>query len=237
MITRFVSLAIGFGLFLTTGNAAPLSAGSTTSSFNIFSSTTVNPYTGTFVTGSTTSVNNDNPATALNDQLWSGVMMSAVFKNSAGTLDFLYQFANNTTSSNVITQLIASSFANYAVNDVGYINYDFDVSGNAAVNFKAGTVGHTPVTAGLDGVGSKLTFDFGTGANTIGAGQTSAILMIRTNAIQWATGAVKIMDNNALSYDPSYAMFQPFGAAVPEPSTFALIGLGLVLLSRPKWGK
>ena len=219
MISRFATLALAMSMFLPSSYAAPLLAGATTTTFDVFNSSASNPYSGTFLAGSTTNVNNT---------LWSGVLRSAVLQNTAGTLDFLYQFSNNSASSQMITQLIESSFASYAVNDIGYIKYDFDGGGNAMVNFQAGTAGNSPTSAVRAVNGSTITFNFGTGSNSIAANESSYIMMVRTNAVQWTTGQVQLIDNSSWSNDPSYSLYQPYGAGVPEPGTFALIGLGLV---------
>ena len=221
MISRFATLACTLCLCVPLSSAAPLNVGGSTSSFDVFSSASVNAYSGTFVAGGTTNASST---------LWSGVLSSAVFRNSSGTLDFLYQFSNNATSSQVITQLIESNFSTYAINDIGYIAYDFDGGGNGSVNFKAGTAGDSPLSASRS-VGGSVAFNFGSGSNAIGINESSYILMVSTNATQWTAGQVQIMDNNINTADPYYMMYQPYGAAVPEPATFALIGLGLVVLS------
>ena len=230
MINRFAGLLCALWFFIPAMNAAALTAGNTTTVFTV-----LNPYSATYVTGSTTSVNNDDPSTAKNDQLWSGVLSAAVFRSSSGTLDFLYQFANNSASTQVITKLVESSFAGFAITDLGYIAYNFDGAGNGAVNFQAGTAGNSPVSAALNSLGTNLTFTFGAGSNSVGIGEVSQVLVIRTNALQWATGNVQIIDNDAMSYDPNYAAFRPFGSAVPEPPAYAMIGIGLLMISKLKF--
>ena len=214
LATTAVALVI-----LTPCPASPLTNGGITNSLTRYNSSTSNPYTGSFLAGSTAQVTNG---------LWSGVLKSAVFRSAAGTLDFLYQVSENANSGAAITKLIDSTFNGY-LTDVGCICYDFDGAGSSSVNFMAAQGNKTPLTVMRAADGSTLTYDFGS-ANAINGSYSSQILVVRTNAVHYATGQTQIFDN-AYSRDPFFASLQPYGSGVPEPGTFLCIGLGLLVVS------
>ena len=103
------------------------------------------------------------------------------------------------------------------------------------MNFTVGTAGNSPQSATRAANGSTINFNFGMGSNSIAASETSYVLMVRSNAIQWTVGSVQMVGSSTWNTTTSYSMFQPYASAVPEPATFALIGLGLAALAI--WGR
>jgi hypothetical protein len=154
-----------------------------------------------------------------------GTYTDAVYLNTSGTLDFVYQFSNASTSRVAITETTGFSFGNFAT-DVGYVQNGSSLPGGIFVNGSTTTPG-VPDDISRSGDGSTITFDFnvfGTGDN-IGPGVTTAVLMVSTNARKYAMGPyVGLITSGATTLTG----FQP--TVVPEPSSLLpLAGLFLVV--------
>ena len=132
----------------------------------------------------------------------SGTLISAVYReNASGTLDFYYQVVLNTTSTNCgaagqpacdpLARLTAANF-----NNGGNWTTWAATRGDAVGPFSAGTA--FPITADRNAVGDVVGFSFNPpdGAK-IQPGQTSAILIISTNATTFATGNASVIDGGA----------------------------------------
>jgi PEP-CTERM motif len=155
----------------------------------------------------------------------------AVYRNTSGTLDFYYQFARTgggALSSQMIGAFTAAAFGGYTVE--GFVSAaDPDGAGifTAANNPPASTT-----TTGRNATGIVLQTDFGT--NGLMGLETSATYIFRTNAVNYdALGTVGVINGSTFTVQG----FQPIAAAVPEPSTWAmmLIGFaGLAYASRRK---
>lgn len=219
MTLRFSLLAFAaFALALpvsattvTTGQCAGPSSLGCSSALDLF--TISSP--GTFLNGVTANVTGRD---ALNAILYTGTLRSAVYRNSGGTLDFYYQFTNNTTSPDPIGRLTMTNFTGFTT-DIGYTNANWDGSGNSTVNFLTGV--QAPLF-GQRSSNSTIGFNFGTGTANIGPGETSSTLVIRTNATFFGVGSTSVINGATVNV----ATFAP--TAIPEPSTYALLGLGLV---------
>ncbi|MFO0366299.1 MAG: PEP-CTERM sorting domain-containing protein [Acidobacteriota bacterium] len=186
---------------------AGTSVGATLDTFTI-------PTPGTFLTGVTSAVNQGGIT---------GTFRSAVYRNSSNLLDFYYQFHN--TSSAAINRITTVNFGGFSTN-VGFVTADIDGtlgagSGGTAVNFVAGT--QAPTAADRSSTpGSTIGFDFKGGTDNITNGEISRIFVIRTNATSWSSGSTFFINGGIATV----ASFQP----VPEPSTYALMGAGLLAL-------
>jgi len=158
-----------------------------------------------------------------------GVLTSAVYQEAgSGTLDFYYQVVLNSTSTNCDPvgpnpcDPIARE-TNINFNNGGSWTTWAATRGDAVGPFSAGTV--FPITADRNAAGSVFGFSFSPpdGAK-IHPGQTSAILIVSTDAQQYTLGFSSVIDGGVTTV----ASFEP--AAVPEPASLALLGGGLLLL-------
>lgn len=152
----------------------------------------------------------------------SGTLISAVYReNLSGTLDFYYQIVLNTTSTKcggggqpACDPL--SRETNIDFNNGGNWTTWVATRGDAVGPFSAGTV--FPITADRNAVGNVVGFSFQPpdGAK-IHPGQTSAILIISTNATNYAsTGSSSVIDGGVTTV----RSFQPAAPAPPCPYLF-----------------
>jgi hypothetical protein len=152
----------------------------------------------------------------------SGTYTDAVYRNTAGTLDFVYQFTESSTSKVGITSTSGYNFATFTT-DVGYVTNGAALPGGI---FMTGTVvpgAPNYITRSSDG--STITFAFSLSPSTnIGPGVTSSVLMVSTNATKFEAGAGGILASgtyNILGFQPTF---------VPEPSSLLpLTGLFLIM--------
>jgi PEP-CTERM motif-containing protein len=164
--------------------------------------------------------------TSLGDD--SGTVVSAVFREAGGTLDFYYQVGVNTTAPDCgaagqetcdsVSRLTATSFTGF-LTATGY-----RLDGLGLGPFTSGTA--NPVEADRSGNSKVVGFNFNppVPAN-IFPGQNSNVLVISTNATNFTTGTVSLISGGVVTV----AAFQPTsGATVPEPASLLLLGSGLV---------
>jgi PEP-CTERM motif len=181
---------------------------------------TVNAPLGTITLGGDTLLASTG-VMELATSVWTGDAIGQVYKNSVGTLDFVYQFSNDASSTEALGRITASSFTGFTTNV-------FTDATNASLLTTAIDV--NPITVGLEPADANrglpvVGFDFGSalGFNKVAAGQVSPILLIRTNATNYTTGLMAVIDSqsaNAVAFQPT--------AAVPEPGTLLLLGTGLL---------
>ncbi len=210
-----------FATPLTAGNCVGQSTVSCPGTLDIFSGSA-----GTFLAGVTAPMTGVNAGGS--PTLYTGVLTSAVYRNGGGTLDFYYQFANASSSLDSISRLTNTSFAGFLTN-VGYRTTDIDgAAGNVyngvTVNFVAGT--KPPSYADRQASGT-VGFTFGSGSLGIAPGETSNILVIKTNAMMWTTGSTSTL-NGAIATTSTFA---PAACDTPEPATMALMGFSLIGLA------
>ena len=169
----------------------------------------------------------------------SGTLISAVYRETgSGTLDFYYQVVLSTTSTSCggggqpacdpIARETNINFNNGgATAPGGHWTTWAATRGDAVDVFSAGTV--FPITADRNALGDVVGFSFNPpdGAK-IQPGQTSAILIVSTNATDFTTGFSNVIDGGVTTV----ASFEPAGPAtrVPEPASLVLLGSGLLTL-------
>ena len=164
---------------------------------------------------------------ALVGNLWSATYTTAVYRDETnpfcnGCLTFMYQVTNNADSDSEFGRVAMFSFAGFQT-DVGQNPGPYDDI------FDAGVQDSIQADRG-NAPGPDVGFDFsapnantGTGTTAeIEPGETSYILVIRTDATNWTDGFIDVI-NGGTDTEPA---FQP--AVVPEPASLALLGLGFL---------
>ena len=141
---------------------------------------------------------------------YSGTFETEVFRQASGTLDFLYFVSSDSSSTDNIERLTATNFTGFTT-DVGYET----VAGRIA-----------PIEADRSLGGNTVGFNFGLPPVGIAHGQSSDVLIIRTNATGYRPGIANIIDGNIASVDA--------WAPSPEPVSSSLLlgglfGVGLVV--------
>ncbi len=160
----------------------------------------------------------------------SGTLVSAVFEEASGTLDFYYQVTNNTTAASCgtvgkpacdpISRETDTTFTGFTTS----LGFRVDGSTLPIGIFVDGTV--VPVTADRNSVGDVVGFSFQPpDAAKIQPGQTSNILVISTDATNFTSGNASVIDGGVTTV----ASFEP-APAIPEPGSFFLLGGALVTL-------
>lgn len=194
LVVLAVTLA---GLVATAARAAVISSGGLQ-----FPAATVAAPSGGTVVADTGPV----PVTA---PTFSGTVQSQVISgdtnNTLGGETFVYRITNASGSPNSIKRATIDSFANFTT-DVGYVT---------------GT-GVAPADADRGTNGDVIGFDFrafpGTVGDVIAAGQTSALLVIRTNSTTFEPSTLSLIDGST----GTAASFAPANV-IPEPAGISLL--------------
>jgi PEP-CTERM motif len=124
-----------------------------------------------------------------------------VFKESGGTLNFDYVFTNTNTDG--IASTVMSSFTGFTV----------------AVAYSGNTVAPTSAALGSGTDAGVVTFNF----SGLSSGQTTSTLIVSTNALAFGAGFVGVQDGSSAGAN---ALAPTAVAAVPEPSSLAIAGIG-----------
>lgn len=177
--------------------------------------------TGTLVAGSTVS-GNYNLGTGA-----TGTVTEAVYRETGGTLDFVYQFTN-TSLTDGIGELSVSNFATW-LTGVGYQTAamgPFSISQGTDPN--PSSASRTGVVANPLG-GTTVDFNFSPTEACSGATCTtpaeSAILIVGTNATTISSGFVSIIDGGSQT-------LMGFESPAPEPRYYGVfLVLGLAMAS------
>jgi hypothetical protein len=138
-----------------------------------------------------------------NNVVFTGLLDTKVYSDVQG-LDFVYQFSNNANSPDAILRLTGSGFSGYTTD----------------ADFIAGSGAAGPFLVSRSTNGDVVGFSF-LSAAPVNPGQTSDILVIKTDALSITTGNVSVQDGG----NASVPSFEP--AAVPEPATIGLLAVAL----------
>ena len=147
-----------------------------------------------------------------------GTITAAVVQNALGTLDFYYQIANNAGSGQSFVSNANLLFRSLTEVFATSVFYRTDNGGLGI--FSSGDASATPGSAMRDPLGIVVTFGFG--ATQINPGETTRVLVIRTNATDYIPGFSFVGNpfiNGAITFGPTGTAL----AAVPEPASLALL--------------
>ena len=166
----------------------------------------------------------------------SGTLISAVYReNASGTLDFYYQVVVNTTSTNCggANQPACHALTRHTNTDFNHagptITTWVATRGDAVGPFSAGTA--FPITADRNAAGDVVGFSFSPPVGAaIQPGQTSAILIVSTDAHSFTNGTTSVLDGgfatvSAYEPDPTVppVISKTFGASlIPLGGTTSL---------------
>jgi len=147
---------------------------------------------------------------------------AAVVRNPAGTIDFYYQ-VNNVSRLNQVHRVTGSPFTGFTT-DVWYVLNGAAVPCAACPGgfFVNGT--QDPLTMDSDAVGEVIGFNYPTPGFEVDPGETSVVMLIQTNATDYRAGFVSVINSGTRTR----VAFRPFAAAVPEPASLLLFGIGLL---------
>jgi len=139
------------------------------------------------------------------------IFEQVILDSGTGHLDFVYTVTNLAASTNAVERFTVSNFGTGATGtnpnqvDAGYVSN---------TNVKPDTVDRPGGSSG-DVIG----WNFSTGGGIL-HGQSSDVLVVKTNADAFTAGFTSTIDGQAVNL----AGYQP--TVVPEPSTMAIAGLG-----------
>jgi len=139
------------------------------------------------------------------------VVQETAGANILGGLTFVYQFLDSTVD---VGRMASNNWTSPPANSPVDVGSNVGTAANSLLGH-AGDVNTTTVDWNTNGT---LGFNF---ATTVGPGQYSWLLIIRTSNTQWGGANITLLDGGASA---SVTGFSP--AAVPEPSTMAIAGLG-----------
>ena len=137
------------------------------------------------------------------------VVQEDIVASPLGGLTFVYQFTNDSTSLTSIHRMTEFDYAGFIVD---------------ATFFGAG---QDPLAFDRDPAGGVVGVDF-SGANLVDTGETSAVLVFRTNAPDYQPGTILVINGSAT--------FVSGFAPIPAPGEFALLGLAGVTVARRRRG-
>jgi hypothetical protein len=149
----------------------------------------------------------------------SGSLITAVYREASGTLDFYYQVVNDATSATSIGRESNTNFDSFLTS----VGFRTDGSTLAGTGFVDGTKPPDLADRANGVIGFVYSLNV---ADKIAPGQSSNVLIISTNATTYVPGNAELLDGGSVTV----AAWQP-GSSVPEPATMALLGGGLLALA------
>jgi hypothetical protein len=164
----------------------------------------------------------------------SGTVLSAVYREAGGTLDFYYQVFENISSTNCgagsthpttacdpISRETDTNFATWLTQLAFRTNGSTLGGGFADGNTDPQTADRNLLPGNVIG----FTFNGAPGFTPILPGGSSRVLIISTDATFFTAGNASVIDGGVTTV----ASFQP-STGVPEPASIALVGFGLLAL-------
>jgi hypothetical protein len=170
------------------------------------------------------------PATGIT---WTGVVFAAVIDeglaNPLGGLTFIYQVANDGTSTTDLARSTEFTFDEIFLG--GLIDVHYAINGSALAGFTDGDAGEIPL--GSDWASGVVGFDFTVAGGSIPPqklqpGQTSSVFLIRTSAPDWTAGFTSVINGGT----DDVPTFQPAAGVVPEPASLLLFSAALSVAAR-----
>jgi PEP-CTERM motif-containing protein len=150
---------------------------------------------------------------------YTGTLVAAVIREAAnplGGLTFIYQVFNDATSKVGLRAETNSFFGDFLT------NVHFALNGSFLSGFTDGL--RVPLSSTRSGNGDVVGFNFGPpDTNFVQPGESSRVLVIRTNAPDFEPGFSSVIDGGVDTVDT----FQPTGVA-PEPASLLLFSGGLL---------
>jgi hypothetical protein len=148
-------------------------------------------------------------------------MSSSVIRSAGGTLDFYYQLSSSTASVDDLRRASMSAFGSF-LTDVFQVALGTSVSCSACPGgtFADGTQPASLADRSLSGDVVGFRFE-PPGPAALNPGETSLVLVIRTDATAYVPGAFSAIDGRTVEVDA-------FAPGVPEPASLTLLGLGFL---------
>jgi hypothetical protein len=163
---------------------------------------------------------------------FSGSVSVAVFKEAGGTLDFLYQVTNASSSGFNLAGITGSG---YGTGNPFKTSVDFTTDNPDSTLFGTGT--KASISATRTAAGPQVTFNLGDDSTAgLAPGATSFVLFVQTDATAFNLfGGVTISGQNQGTVNPGTAslngILEPTAAnPIPEPASIVLLGISVPFL-------